>query len=50
MPAHNAVRIAPEVVRSVWNEGPDDVEIVIASVKVDDPREDGIIVQDFWPE
>ena len=50
VPAHNAVRIAPEVVRSVWNEGPDDVELIMASVKVDDPREDGIIVQDFWPE
>ena len=49
-PAQTAVRIAPEVVRSVWNEGPDDVELVIASIKVDDPRADGIIVQDFWPE
>jgi mannose-6-phosphate isomerase-like protein (cupin superfamily) len=49
VPAHTAVRIAPEVVRSVWNEGPDDVDLVIASVKVDAPRDDGIIVQDFWP-
>ena len=49
VPAQTAVRIAPEVVRSVWNEGPDDVELIIASVKVDDPRADGIIVQDFWP-
>ncbi len=49
VPAQTAVRIAPAVVRSVWNEGPDDVELVIASVKVDDPRADGIIVQDFWP-
>jgi len=49
VPAQTAVRIAPEVVRSVWNEGPDDVEIVIASVKVDDPRADAIMVQDFWP-
>ena len=49
VPARTAVRIAPEVVRSVWNEGPDDAEIVIASVKVDDPRADGVIVQDFWP-
>jgi len=49
VPARTAVRIAPEVVRSVWNEGPDDVEIVIASVKIDDPRADGVIVQDFWP-
>ena len=50
VPAQTAVRIAPDVVRSVWNEGPGDVELVMASVKVDDPRADGIIVQDFWPE
>jgi mannose-6-phosphate isomerase-like protein (cupin superfamily) len=50
VPARTAVRVAPEVVRSVWNEGPDDAEIVIASIKIDDPRADGVIVQDFWPE
>lgn len=50
VPARTAVRIAPEVVRSVWNEGPDDAEIVIASIKVDDPRADAVIVQDFWPD
>ena len=50
VPARTAVRIAPEVVRSVWNEGPDDAEIVIASIKIDDPGADGVIVQDFWPE
>lgn len=50
VPARTAVRVAPEVVRSVWNEGPEDAEIVIASVKVADPRADGVIVQDFWPE
>ena len=49
VPARTTVRIAPEVVRSVWNEGPEDAEIVIASVKIDDPRADGVIVQDFWP-
>ena len=49
VPARTAVRVAPEVVRSVWNEGPDDAEIVIASIKIDDPRADGVIVQDFWP-
>ena len=38
VPARTAVRVAPEVVRSVWNEGPADVELVIASVKIDDPR------------
>src|SRR2546421_5235890 len=27
-----AVRVAPSVVRSVWNEGPEDAELVICSV------------------
>jgi len=49
VPARTAVRVAPEVVRSVWNEGPEDAEIVIASIKIDDPRADGVIVADFWP-
>jgi hypothetical protein len=43
------VRIAPEVVRSVWNEGPDDAELVIASVRIDDPRGDTELAPDFWP-
>ena len=50
VPAHTAVRIGPEVVRSVWNEGPDDAALVIASVKVDDPHGDTVTVPDFWPE
>jgi mannose-6-phosphate isomerase-like protein (cupin superfamily) len=45
-----AVRVAPEVVRSTWNEGPEDAEIVICSVRVDDPRADGELVEGFWPE
>src|SRR5437762_1028608 len=49
VPARTAVRIAPEVVRSVWNEGPEDAEIVIASIKIDDPRGDTAIVDNFWP-
>lgn len=49
VPAQTAVRVAPEVARSVWNEGPDDVEIVIASVKVADPEADTVLVEDFWP-
>ena len=50
VPAGSVVRVAPEVVRSVWNEGPDDVELVIAASKVDDPRADTETVPDFWPE
>jgi mannose-6-phosphate isomerase-like protein (cupin superfamily) len=45
-----AVRVAPEVVRSVWNEGPEDAELVICSVRVDDPRADGETVEGFWPQ
>jgi mannose-6-phosphate isomerase-like protein (cupin superfamily) len=45
----SAVRVAPNVVRSIWNEGPADAELVICSVRLDDPRADGEIVQDFWP-
>jgi mannose-6-phosphate isomerase-like protein (cupin superfamily) len=44
-----AVRIAPEVARSVWNEGPDDVVLIMVSTKVDDLGEDVEKVEDFWP-
>jgi uncharacterized cupin superfamily protein len=45
-----AVRIAPECVRSIHNDGPDDAEIVLVSVRVDDARADTDTVPDFWPE
>jgi len=48
VPAQTAVRVAPEVVRSVWNEGPDDAELVIASVKIDDSHGDAFFVENFW--
>ena len=44
------VRVAPQVCRSVWNEGPDDAVLIMCSVKTDDPREDIETVEDFWPE
>ena len=50
VPAGTVVRVAPHVVRSVWNEGPDDVELVIVSQKIDDPSGDAETVPDFWPE
>ena len=50
VPAGTVVRVAPDVVRSVWNEGPEDVELVIVSPRVDDPRGDTETVPDFWPE
>jgi mannose-6-phosphate isomerase-like protein (cupin superfamily) len=48
--AGTVVRIAPEVVRSVWNEGPDDAVVIMASKKSDDPEREVETVPDFWPE
>lgn len=44
-----AVRVPPETVRSVWNEGPEDAHLVIVSARIDDPRGDAETVPDFWP-
>ena len=44
-----AVRVAPEVVRSVWNEGPDDAQLLIFSLRMDNARDDAEMVEDFWP-
>jgi mannose-6-phosphate isomerase-like protein (cupin superfamily) len=45
-----AVRVAPETVRSAWNDGPADAELVIVSVRLEDPRADGELVEGFWPD
>jgi mannose-6-phosphate isomerase-like protein (cupin superfamily) len=44
------VRVAPPVLRSVWNEGPDDAVVIIVSTRSADPRDDVETVPDFWPE
>jgi mannose-6-phosphate isomerase-like protein (cupin superfamily) len=44
-----AVRVAPECVRSVWNDDPEDAELVIVSTRSDDPHADTESVPDFWP-
>jgi len=46
----SVVRVAPEVVRSVWNEGPGDAQLIIVSTRIDDPREDAEMIEGFWPE
>ena len=46
----SAVRVAPDTVRSVWNEGPEDAELIICSVRVDDPRSEAETVEGFWPD
>jgi mannose-6-phosphate isomerase-like protein (cupin superfamily) len=49
VPAGTVVRVAPEVARSVWNEGPDDAILIMVSKKIDDPLGDTEQVPDFWP-
>jgi mannose-6-phosphate isomerase-like protein (cupin superfamily) len=44
-----AVRIAPEVVRSLWNDGPEEAQLVICSTRTPDPRAEIEQVADFWP-
>jgi mannose-6-phosphate isomerase-like protein (cupin superfamily) len=44
-----AVRIAPQVARSVWNDGPADVDVLICSVRMEDTTDEVEIVPDFWP-
>ena len=43
------VRIAPEVLRSVWNEGPDDAELIIVSHVLRDQSNEVETVDGFWP-
>lgn len=43
--AHDAIRIPADVVRGFWNEGPDEVELIIVSTRADDS---GVKVEDFW--
>ena len=45
----SAVRVAPETWRSVWNDEPEDAELVIVSKRLDDPHADAETVPDFWP-
>src|SRR5262245_49250061 len=44
-----AIRVAPEVARSVWNDEPEDAELVIVSRRIADPQGDVETVPDFWP-
>jgi mannose-6-phosphate isomerase-like protein (cupin superfamily) len=46
-----AIRVAPETHRSVWNEGPEDAELIICSTKLPADASDDIETKaDFWPE
>ena len=45
-----AIRVAPEVARSVWNDEDGDAELVIVSRWLEDPLADTEVVPDFWPD
>ena len=49
VPAGTAVRVAPGTVRSVWNERPEEAELLIVSTRIADGREDVELVEEFWP-
>ena len=44
------VPASPEVVGSVWNQGPDDAVLIIVSHRVADVDGDVEMIPDFWPE
>jgi mannose-6-phosphate isomerase-like protein (cupin superfamily) len=45
----SAVRIAPQTARSVWNEGPEEAVLLIASTRIENLKGDVEMVEDFWP-
>jgi mannose-6-phosphate isomerase-like protein (cupin superfamily) len=45
-----AVRVAPETWRSVWNDEPEDAELIIVSKWLEGgSRDDAEYLEDFWP-
>jgi mannose-6-phosphate isomerase-like protein (cupin superfamily) len=47
---HQAVRVPAETVRGIWNDEPEDAELIIVSRRIDDPLGDVETVEGFWPE
>jgi mannose-6-phosphate isomerase-like protein (cupin superfamily) len=50
VPAGSVVRIPPATVRGVWNDKPEDAELIIVSTRAENLREEGEMVEGFWPE
>jgi len=51
VPAGSAVRVPASTWRSVWNDKPEDAELVIVSTKAATPEEaEAELLADFWPE
>ena len=47
---YEAIRIPPQTWRGIWNDEPEDAEIVIVSKRIDDPQADVESIENFWPE
>ena len=48
---HQAVRVPPATLRGVWNDEPEDAELVIVAKRIDDPAGDvERTPEDFWPD
>lgn len=47
--AGGAVRVAPEVARSVHNDSEEDAELLICSTVLEDRSDEHEMVADFWP-
>jgi mannose-6-phosphate isomerase-like protein (cupin superfamily) len=47
---HTAVRVSADLFRSVHNDGPEEVELAICSVRSDDMEAELETTPDFWPE
>ena len=47
---HQAVRVPPQTWRGVWNDEPEDAELIIVSTRIDNPRDDTETLEGFWPE
>jgi mannose-6-phosphate isomerase-like protein (cupin superfamily) len=51
VPAGSAVRVPASTWRSVWNDKPEDAELVIVSTKAASPEDaEAELLPDFWPE
>ena len=48
--AGDAVRLAPEAVRAIHNDGEGEAEIVLVSTRVEDTGADAVKHDNFWPE
>jgi len=45
-----AIRVPTGAFRSIHNDGPDEAQLVICSVRIDDPRADVDAKPNFWPD